>query len=309
MTTAILLASYNGAAFIREQLDSLLAQTYRGSVIYVHDDGSADETPAILADYAARYPDQLKIVTGPPCGSSRDNFWYLLSCVEADVYFFCDQDDIWLPDKVEKSVSRLTSLHGTKRLVFCDMKVVDEAGSVIDESFLHYNGRDPGQLRYPRILIDNPAAGTAICMDRGLRDVALSAPFDLSGVEMHDGFLTAMAALVGELSYIDEALVLYRQHGSNAMGAARSETVLQRILRNVRDLASGRFIANKKEFLSLSRSAARELSGLPAVGEKDRRILYTYAHLERLPKWKRVRFMKRYGFDRARHTWWLYLLA
>ncbi len=309
MTAAILLAAYNGARYIREQLDSLLAQTYQDLIVYIHDDGSSDETPAILLEYAKRDPNRIRIIDGASCGSSKYNFWYLLSRVEADVYFFCDQDDIWLVDKVEKSINRLQMLAGERRLVFCDMKVVDENRTVMDASFLHYNGRDPKELRYPRILIDNPAAGTTICMDRGLRDAALSVSFDLSGVEMHDGFLTAMAALSGSLAYIDEPLVLYRQHGDNAMGAAKAESIFGRILRNVGDLLSGRFAANKREFISLSRSAAGELAKLPMISDNDRRILKTYANLEKLPKWRRIRFMNRYGFDRARHTWWLYLLA
>ena len=277
--------------------------------VFLHDDGSTDGTQGILEVYEKQHPGRVRLIDGPPTGSAKDNFWYLLSRVEADVYFFCDQDDIWLPDKVEKSIKRLEAMPGERRLVFCDMKVVDEDGGVIDGSFLHYNGRDPGALRYPRILIDNPAAGTTICMDRGLRDAALSVSFDLSGVEMHDGFLAAIAALTGSLSYLEEPLVLYRQHAGNAMGAAKSETVLERILRNLGDIVTGRFAANKREFIALSRNAAGQLLRLPMIKDKDRRILKTYANLDRLPKWRRIRFMRRYGFNRARHTWWLYLLS
>ena len=309
MNTAILLATYNGQQFLAEQIDSLLGQTVSDFTIYIHDDGSTDGTAELLEKLAKKHAGRIVLVDGKPCGSAKENFWYLLSKVEADTYFFCDQDDVWLPKKVEKSLQKLQSLHGACRCVFTDMRVVDGDLHEIDGSFLHYNGRDPYEQRYPRILIDNPAAGTAMCFDRALRDLALSVRFDLSDVEMHDGFLLAMASLCGTTAYIDEPLVLYRQHGANDMGAARAETVLQRIQRNLSDLVTGRFVANKKEFLSLSRNAARELSRLPAAASRDKKILKTYANLEKLPKWKRIRFMKKYGFDRARHTWWMYLLS
>lgn len=309
MSTAILMAAYNGHEYLEEQVQSLFAQTEEDITIYIHDDGSEDGTAELLDELARKHSDRIVLVAGQPCGSAKANFWYLLSQVEAEYYFFCDQDDVWLPEKAEKSLQRLKALDGRCRCVFTDMRVVDKDLMEIDSSFLHYNGRDPYELRYPRILIDNPAAGTTMCFDRALRDLALSADFDLSGIEMHDGFLLAMAALCGSTAYIDEPLVLYRQHSANDMGAARSETVLRRIQRNLSDLISGRFVANKKEFLSLSRNAARELAKLPAVPFCDKKILKTYANMEKLPKRKRIKFMKKYGFNRAKHTWWMYCIV
>lgn len=309
MDIAVLMATYNGREYLDEQLRSLLKQTVSDFTIYIHDDDSTDGTVKLLNEFVAKYPDRIVLVDGQPCGSAKANFWYLLSQVEADVYFFCDQDDVWLPKKVEKSLRRLESLQGECRCVFTDMRVVNGDLQEIDSSFLHYNGRNPYEQRYQRILIDNPAAGTTMCFDRALRDLAMSADFDLSGIEMHDGFLLAMAALCGTTAYIDEPLVLYRQHAANDMGAAKSETRLQRIQRNVSDIISGKFVANKKEFLSLSRNAAKELAKIPNLPIRDKKILRTYANLEKLPKLKRIKFMKKYGFNRAKHTWWMYLLS
>ena len=309
MQIAVLMAAYNGAAYIRDQLASVLDQMDAESSIYIHDDGSSDGTVDIISEYVRRFPGRVVQIDGTPRRSAKANFWYLLSRVEADVYFFCDQDDVWLPDKIRRSIERLKAMDGECRCVFSDMKVTDEQLRVIDESFLHYNGRDPGELRYPRILIDNPAAGTTMCFDRRLRELAMAVDFDLSGVEMHDGFLLAMAALCGSVSYIAEPLVLYRQHSANDMGAAKAESRLQRVGRNLADLARGDFFKKKRAFLSLSRNAAGQLSRLPVVPDRERRILYRYAHLDRLPKWKRIWFMNKHGFDRARHTWWMYLLA
>ncbi len=308
MKAAVLLAAFNGSRFIKEQLSSLMSQTYTDLTVYVHDDGSTDDTLDIVNEYAANYPGRIEIIEGPPSGSAKDNFWFLLKQVEADVYLFCDQDDVWLDDKAAREIERLKELPASScRCVFCDMKVVDEKLKVIDESFLHYNGRDPGDLRYQRILIDNPAAGTSMCFDRALRDRAVAWDFDLKGIEMHDGFLLAMAALCGKVSYIDTPLVLYRQHSSNEMGAARSESVFERIKRNISDLLSGRMLENKRRFISLSRKAAYELSRMKDIPEADRRVLYRYARLFAYPKPSRIAFLKKNGFNRARHTWWMWL--
>lgn len=308
MKIAVLMAVYNGSRYIVEQLDSLMVQSRSDFTVYIHDDGSTDNTRDIIRLYANDHPGRIEIIDGPSMGCARDNFWFLMSEVSADIYFFCDQDDIWLKDKVECQINRLNELSDTScRCVFCDMKVVDEHLNVTDVSFLHYIGRDPNVLRFSRIIIDNPAAGTSMCFDRALRDRALAWNFDLDGIEMHDGFLLTMAALCGNISYIDRPLVLYRQHSSNEMGAAKEETVIQRITRNLSDLVSGRMAANKKEFINLSRRAAEELSRMEDLPEARRRILYKYSKLSDIPRPFRIFFLWKNGFNRAGHTWWMWL--
>ena len=309
MRTAILLATYNGERFLREQISSLMDQTVSDFAVYIHDDGSTDGTRARIEECRERFPGRIELLEGAPTGSAKENFWYMLSCVEADVYFFCDQDDVWLPVKVEKEREALLALGSMEApgLVFSDMKVCGEDLSVMDDSFWHYIGRDAAALRVQRVIVDNPAAGTSMCFNRALRDEAVRWSPDLSDVEMHDGLLLAMALLVGRVGRIDEGLVLYRQHGANEMGAARSETAWQRLVRNLSDLFSGRLAANKQEFVKLSKAAAAQLSRIDALKAQDRRMLKAYANIDRMPKWQRIRFLKQNGFDRAKNTWWFYL--
>ena len=331
MTTAVLLATYNGARFLGEQLSSLMTQTVSDFVVYVHDDGSTDDTRSVIEDFAARFPGRIVSIEGAPCGGAKENFWFLLSRVEADVYFFCDQDDVWLPQKVageRKALLRLieestkiekpegvpetpgsggsTSDGALPCLVFSDMKVCDAQLSVTCDSFWTYIGRDASDLRLPRVLIDNPAAGTSMCFNRALRDVAVGTEFDLSGVEMHDGFLLAMALLLGKVRRIKKPLVLYRQHGANEMGAAKAETRRQRVVRNLAELCSGRLAEKKRAFVSLSRAAAGELARIEGADERTRWMLRRYAGLGEMSKLRRVAFMWKYGFNRVRHTWWMY---
>ena len=143
MSAAVLLAAYNGQKYIGEQLDSLLAQTVSDFKVFIHDDGSTDGTLGIILDYAARFPDRLCIVEGTSQGGAKENFWFLLKSVEADFYFFCDQDDVWLPEKMEKQIEALNETNNSSMaLVFSDMFVCDESLGIISESFWDYIGRD-----------------------------------------------------------------------------------------------------------------------------------------------------------------------
>ena len=117
---AILLATYNGGQYLREQLDSLFAQTNQDFRIVIHDDGSTDNTVEIINEYKEKYPERIEVLDGKPKGTPKANFMYLLSEVEADCYFFCDQDDVWLPTKVEES------LKAFKNLIYINTNDVDE---------------------------------------------------------------------------------------------------------------------------------------------------------------------------------------
>jgi rhamnosyltransferase len=112
---AILLASYNGEKYIKEQIDSILGQMDRvpeKCVLYIHDDGSKDGTYEILSEYVRQNPDRVKILEGSPQGGSTKNFMYMLGAVEADYYMFSDQDDVWLPEKIEREYEEIRKLEG-----------------------------------------------------------------------------------------------------------------------------------------------------------------------------------------------------
>ena len=107
----ILLSTYNGEKYLSEQLDSLMNQTYQNMVIYVRDDGSNDKTLDILYKYQKQDGRKQMIILKedkPVNLGFMESFWILLrSCEHADYYAFCDQDDVWLPEKVERGVAAL----------------------------------------------------------------------------------------------------------------------------------------------------------------------------------------------------------
>lgn len=310
---AILLATYNGGQYLRQQLDSLFAQTNHDFRIVIHDDGSTDDTIDIINEYRDRFPDRVELLYGNPKGSPMANFMYMLSEVEADYYFLCDQDDVWLPDKVQESLNALQVLLSEAKsaqplpaIVFTDMYVVDKDLKIIDNSFIRYLGRDRNNIAYTQILIDNPAAGTTMCFNRSLRDIAISCDsVQWENVPMHDAWILEIAAIFGRVASIDKPLVYYRQTGSNTMGAV-TESTRQKVARNTSDMGGG-FFAKKKAFIAEARGFAREILRLRDIPEDKLKVLNDFVHIGSKPKLARINFYKKNNFTRAHNNIWMRL--
>lgn len=305
---AVLLATYNGADYLEIQIESLLAQTCQDFVIYVHDDGSFDKTPRMLLDYADRYPDKIQLLKGKPLGGAKENFLWMLSQVQADYYFFCDQDDVWFPEKIEKSLDKIKSMGEGPRAVFSDMVVVDQDLEAIDQSFISYIGRSPYNTAFSQILIDNPAAGCTLCMDHKLRDIVVeaAAKVDLKKIPMHDAFVLELASLQGKVDVIAEPLVYYRQTGHNQMGA-ETETTGQKALRNVENAREGGIKARKKAFINEAKTFAKEILKVDNIPQDKRGILQEFVDLDSHGKLYRMHFYSKYNFTRAHHNLWMRL--
>jgi hypothetical protein len=148
----------------------------------------------------------------------------LVETLDAPYFMLADQDDVWLPDKIERKLARLKELEAqngseTPLLVFTDLKVVDEDLSVIEDSMWHYQRLDPAITQDWRgLLAQNVVTGCTIIANRALADAAL--PFALPEM-MHDHWLAVNAAKYGRVAYLKDATVLYRQHGTNVAGGIR----------------------------------------------------------------------------------------
>ena len=219
---AILLSTYNGERYLTAQLDSLLAQSCRGWCLFIRDDGSKDATCAIIDTYTRRHPARIRRLDDRAgnLGSGR-SFMALLAAVEADYYLFCDQDDVWLPEKVERLYRKMRQCEqaqGNRPLgVFSDLRVVDARLRTIDPSLWAYSGIDPRNCRdpYRMILYGCPLFGCATLFNRAARERLLPYP----GWKYHDLWTALVLAGVGRLDYLPEPTILYRQHGANVTGA------------------------------------------------------------------------------------------
>ncbi len=219
----ILLATYNGAAFLNQQLGSVENQTHRNWRLIVRDDGSTDTTPEIIEAFRARHPDKVVVLRDEDgnLGLVR-NFSRLMEHASADYVAFCDQDDVWKPEKLELSLLKMREMeaeHGPERplLVFTDLTVVDEDLQVVHPSFWRYQGVRPKRCNaLIRLLLLNVVTGCTALMNRPLVEKSMPIP---GGAVVHDWWVALVAAAFGAAGYIVQPTVLYRQHGKNILGA------------------------------------------------------------------------------------------
>lgn len=221
----ILLAAYNGEQFLKEQIDSILNQTYKDWRLLIRDDGSTDGTIQIIKSYAAKYPDKIRLVEDNLGNLGvGQNFGRLLELCQAEYIMFCDQDDVWLPGKLEKTFSKMKETEklypDTPILVFSDLKIVDENLKVIADSLHSYHKIDPiKESLLKNLIFHSFVTGSTIMMNKKLRDISIPIP---QFSRMHDWWVALNAANSGKIFYIHAATVLYRQHPKNVVGSKKT---------------------------------------------------------------------------------------
>lgn len=219
----ILLAAYNGKDYIRQMIASVLSQTYQNFQLILSDDGSSDGTVQILEEFAQSNPDRVvHYRSGQRFGSAQKHFMHLLSCFHNEPYImFCDQDDIWHPHKIEKTLAIMMQTERdaeTPALVHTDLRVVDSQGKLIAPSFCDHTGIDGNRVQLNQLLVQNVVTGCTMMFNRRLAELA-SCSVDADAILMHDWWLALLASCCGTTAFLDEATIDYRQHGTNSVGA------------------------------------------------------------------------------------------
>lgn len=212
------MATLNGAAHLQAQLDSLAAQTHRNWTLWVSDDGSTDQTRALLAGFARSYP--VRLVEGPRAGSSAANFLHLICHPDLPTdqpVALCDQDDVWLPEKLAAGLGALRQagatgpvLYGAEsHLVGPDLRPLSTSAAP---------GARPG---FGNALVQNLFSGhTTVLNPAALRLIRAAGP--QPGLPFHDWWIYLLIAGTGGRLLLDpRPMALYRQHGGNALGARR----------------------------------------------------------------------------------------
>ena len=290
----VLLAAYNGEAFLPAQLASLQAQEDADFSVLMQDDGSRDGTAALLAQTAGRDPRfRLGACPGQHLGAIG-NFWNLLGQTDAPYTALCDQDDVWRPRRLALGLAAMAAAEAelppdTPVLVHGDCRLMAEDGSVLKESFFAHQGWDPGAVTLAPLLVQNNVTGCTVLMNAALRRLAL----EIGKPErmfMHDWFLALIAAAFGRVVFLPEALVDYRQHGQNVQGASRKGL----LARGMKALGA---VEKAKARIALTyrhTAAFAEAAGdrLPA---EARRLTEAYLATEKMPKLQRIRTVRELG--------------
>ena len=220
---AILMATYNGEKYIREQLESILSQTYQDFDLYIRDDNSKDNTVEIINEYTKRYPNKIFIeVDKKIARGAYKNFMFLLEYVKNiqkyDLFMFSDQDDVWIKDKVETVVNKYNEQlnNDIPILIHTDLYVVDKNLNIISNSFVKYSKLRTEYTDFNKYLVQNNVTGCTMLINKKLVDLI---NFKIEYIIMHDWYFALIASAFGKVIYIDKPTINYRQHGDNTVGA------------------------------------------------------------------------------------------
>lgn len=223
----ILMSTYNGEEFLREQIDSILAQSYSDFVLRIRDDGSKDGTIALIQSYS---DPRICFVEGKNVGPAASFFELLRDAVDADYFFFSDQDDIWYPDKLEKMLEVIRKYDHIPAMCFSDFIMIDQNGMMIGESYSSHASLQvaPGEVPVENILAQPYVFGCASVINKELAKLVMDPP---ESIEMHDCWISLTAAAVGKLIYIPDRTISHRFHSSNATGRQGQNAALTRLKR------------------------------------------------------------------------------
>ena len=219
----LLLATLNGEDYLKAQLESIAAQTYENWQLVVGDDGSTDGTISILEEFSKQYPEQVTIIKNdPPQGSAKDNFISLIQNSYGPYFMFCDQDDVWKPDKIYLTLQKMEALEArygekTPILVHSDLSVADHNLEMVAESFFQY-ANIPKRIVLNQLMVQNSVTGCTMMINRCLQQYFLR-PLPMSKIIMHDYWAALIAKVFGKIGFVNEPTMYYRQHGNNSVGA------------------------------------------------------------------------------------------
>jgi glycosyltransferase involved in cell wall biosynthesis len=287
----VVMTTYNGEAYVEEQLTSILKGDFKDFSIHVYDDGSTDGTRAILERYAAAYPEQVQIFFNPQNKGVIRNFMEGAALSDSPYLMFADQDDVWLFDKLKKSLAAIKKEEESVGsqvpvVVFTDATVVDENLSVLAASFHKSNHLNTKKLTLSRLLMENKVIGCTMIINRAMQKRLMPYPV---GLRMHDWWIGLIGVALGRISYLPESTLLYRQHGKNVVG---SKNFGNYVKKRVSALGEQRKALEKTEGQAAAFFAAFE----PELSQKEKEVLKAFASLKTAGFFKKRYLLIRYGF-------------
>jgi glycosyltransferase involved in cell wall biosynthesis len=224
---SIALCTYNGARFLEEQLASLVSQNRRPDELVVCDDCSTDSTVALLRKFATDAPFPVHIHENQIRLGSTKNFERAISLCQGEVIALCDQDDIWVKDKLSFTEQCFVD-NPNVGLVFTDASIVDEKENPLGYNLwasLEFDHASQAKIKSPaafELLSQREiVTGATMSFRTKFRDLILPIPEDTSLI--HDGWIALIISLAGSLDFIDRPLIKYRQHDTQQIGASRKE--------------------------------------------------------------------------------------
>lgn len=285
------MAAYNGEAYIEEQVRSILKNGFKDFVIHVYDDGSTDTTRNILRRLSLEYPDKVCFFANEKNKGVIRNFMEGAYIADSPYVMFCDQDDVWLPDKLSKTLQKMKELESRKGAnvplaVFTDAKVVDKELGEIHPSFHSSSHLDTAKTDLPHLLMENKLIGCTMMINAAMAKRLSIVP---KGLRMHDWWIGLIAAALGEMDYLPEATLLYRQHEKNVVGS-----------KSFVGYVGSRLSALGRQRLALKQTEEQAETFLEVFGSelsgKNKAILEAFVTMKTAGFFKKRYLLIKYGF-------------
>jgi Glycosyltransferases involved in cell wall biogenesis len=295
MKVNIVLSTYNGAKFLAEQIESIQKQTFTDWQLLIRDDGSTDETPQIIQQFATS-DKRIKFINA----DNRENFgviknfFTLVKFELADYYFFSDQDDVWLPNKMATMLDEAQKYDQAKPLmVYMDLSVVDQNLVVTQPSMIQSQSHHANTTLLAE-LTENTVTGGVAMINHALAEKWE----DTDDVIMHDWYLALLATATGKLVYMDKPGELYRQHDNNMLGARTFRKRLAKWLKPLQALEKYWLL------ITTSQRQAELLLGQPDLSTIHQELIEAYVGLINHGMMQRINLLKKYQFKKNKrfHT-------
>lgn len=207
---SIAMATYNGEKYLRDQLDSIYSQSYKNIEVIACDDCSSDKTVEILKEYNERFGLQY-FINEKNLGYTK-NFEKAISFCQGEYIALSDQDDIWLPEKIQVLISNI----GENNVIHSDAYLIDESGIVFSSSFTKFSKKMINPTSEIDMILNGCVTGCTCMVKKNFIDQILPFPDEL---HLHDKFIGFASFIENKLIYINHSLIKYRQHPSNNIGA------------------------------------------------------------------------------------------
>lgn len=297
-SVAILLATYNGEKYIEELLESIIKQSYGNWMLFIRDDDSSDETVQIINKYVELYGDKILIVDSRKIKAkgAKNNFALLHKWVTEqysfNYYMFCDQDDVWLPKKIENAMCEMKRNEQMQRepiLIHTDLKVTDEKLNVISESYVNYRSIKYDVRDINHLLIQNNVTGCTMLWNKQLNNLVGDMTSD--EVVMHDWWIALVACLFGKIVYLKTADILYRQHGNNTVGATQVNS-FEFIIRRLKNIEHVKYTLHAP----IEQAILLKNNYSESISKKDFDILSEFTELKNKNKLAKISSIVRCSF-------------
>lgn len=293
----IVMGVFNGEKYLHDQIDSIVAQTYQNWHLLIGEDQSIDNSLSILKEIQSKYPDKISLYPAEINLGLVQNFSRLLELSDAKYMMFCDQDDYWFPEKIEKSLQKIKEMENQwgeeiPLLVHTDMEIFDDDLKIVSKSMWKGQRFKPKRSeKLGAVLMQNAAWGCTMMFNRNLLDLALPIPEE--GF-FHDYWLALVAAAFGHIGYLDEPTLLYRQHDNNVVGSKNIDFhwFVDKVIKNPLYQSQ----TEKRMMKLMMRAYIFYTRYYANLTDQQKEVLESFIELKYQPLWKELYWRWKYDF-------------